>query len=285
VDQLLLGDHPVRRVGFGAMQLAGPGVFGPPADRDAAIALLRSAVEAGVNHIDTAQYYGPDVVNELIRDALHPYPTDLALVSKVAARRDQSGAVLRYDEPHELRQGIEDNLRTLDVDHLAVVNLRLMDASSPDARFDEQLTAMIKARDDGLIGAVGLSNISVAHLARALEVTEIACVQNSFNLVDRRSMPVLEACQAHGIAFVPFCPLGYPRAQHDQILSDPVVVDIAVRIDATPAQIALAWLLRLSPNTLLIAGTSSPAHLAENLAAADLTLDDLEMARLSKLYV
>ena len=180
------------------MQLPGPGVFGPPRDRTAAIAVLRRAVELGADHIDTAQYYGPGVANELIRTALHPYPAGLALVSKVGARRDASGSVLRYDRPAELRQGIEDNLRSLAVDHLTVVNLRLMDNAPPGQYFDDQLAAMVAAREDGLIGGIGLSNITPGHLRRVLAITDIACVQNLLNLANRRSMPVLEECHARG---------------------------------------------------------------------------------------
>ena len=203
-----LGPATVSRIGFGAMQLTGPGVFGPPRDRDEAIAILRRAAELGVDHIDTAQFYGPDVANELIRAALYPYPEDLALVSKVGARRDASGRGLRYDLPGQLRQGIEDNLRSLAVGQLAVVNLRLMDDAEPDQRFDDQIGAMVQARDDGLIGGIGLSNVSRDHLLHALAGTAIACVQNLMNLADRRSMPVLEECHARDIAFVPFFPLG-----------------------------------------------------------------------------
>src|ERR1700729_2908800 len=202
-----LGAATVRRVGFGAMQLPGPGVFGPPRDRDEAIAVLRRAAELGVDHIDTAQYYGPAVANELIRTALFPYPEDLALVSKVGARRDESGAVLRYDAPAELRAGIEDNLQTLGTDRLAAVNLRLMDDSPPGQRFDDQLGAMMQARDEGLIGGVGLSNITREHLLHALARTDIACVQNPLNLADLSSMPVLQDCYQRGISFVPFFPL------------------------------------------------------------------------------
>jgi pyridoxine 4-dehydrogenase len=185
-----LGLFSVSRVGFGAMQLPGPGVFGPPRDRAEALAVLRHAVKLGVDHIDTAQYYGPDVANELIREALHPYPGTLALVSKVGARRDASGGWLPYDEPDELRRGIEDNLRSLGVGQLAAVNLRVIEGAVPDRRFDAQLAAMIRARDEGLIGGVGLSAISRGHLLRALDQTPIACVQNPLNLADRASMPV-----------------------------------------------------------------------------------------------
>jgi aryl-alcohol dehydrogenase-like predicted oxidoreductase len=255
------------------MQLPGPGVFGPPRDRDAAIAVLRRAVELGVDHIDTAQYYGPDVANELIREALYPYSESLALVSKVGARRDESGAVLLYDQPAELRQGIEDNLRSLAVDHLAAVNLRLMDGAEPDQRFDDQLSAMVKARDDGLIGGVGLSNVSRNHLLHALSVTDIACVQNPMNLADRASMPVLEECYTRGIAFVPFFPLGSAFGQGNPVLGSPQTIATAARLGHTPAQVALAWLLSLRPNVLLIPGTSSIRHLEENMAVANIELD------------
>jgi pyridoxine 4-dehydrogenase len=269
----VLGPATVYRIGFGAMQLPGPGVFGPPPDRDAAIAVLRRAADLGVDHIDTAQFYGPDVANELIRAALHPYPAGLALVSKVGARRDAAGRVLRYDRPDQLRQGIEDNLRSLGVDHLAVVNLRLIDSARPDQLFDDQLGAMVKARDDGLIGGVGLSNVSPGHLRHALGVTGIACVQNLLNLADRRALPVLEECHARGIAFVPFFPLGSGFAGRNPVLGSPPVTETAARLGCTPAQVALAWLLDLRPEVLLIPGTSSIPHLEENMAVANVELD------------
>jgi pyridoxine 4-dehydrogenase len=272
-ERYALGPVTVSRVGFGAMQLPGPGVFGPPRDRDEAISVLRRAVELGVDHIDTAQYYGPDVANELIRAALSPYSEGLALVSKVGARRDESGGVRRYDEPAQLRQGIEDNLRTLAVGHLAAVNLRLMDGAEPDQRFDDQLAAMVQARDDGLIGGVGLSNVTRDHLLHALAVTDIACVQNPMNLADRASMPVLEECYARGIAFVPFFPLGSAFARGNPVLGDPRVIATAARLGHTPGQIALAWLLSLRPNVLLIPGTSSIRHVEENVAVANIELD------------
>ena len=268
-----LGTATVSRVGFGAMQLPGPGVFGPPRDRSEAIAVLRRAVELGVDHIDTAQYYGPDVANELIRSALYPYPEQLVLVSKVGASRDKSGGVLRHDRPDQLRQGIEDNLRSLAVDSLAAVNLRLTGDAEPDQRFDDQLAAMVKARDDGLIGSIGLSNVTRDHLLHALSVTEIACVQNQMNLADRASMPVLEECNARGIAFVPFFPLGSAFVPGNPVLGDARVTAIAARLGHTPAQVALAWLLGLRPNILLIPGTSSLSHLEENLAVRDVVLD------------
>jgi pyridoxine 4-dehydrogenase len=268
-----LGPVTVARIGFGAMQLPGPGVFGPPRDRSEALAVLRRAVELGVDHIDTAQYYGPAVANELIRAALYPYPAGLALVSKVGARRDQSGGVLRFDSPAELTEGIEDNLRSLAVDQLTAVNLRLMDDAKPGQRFDDQLAAMVKARDNGMVGGIGLSNITREHLLHALAITDIACVQNPMNLADRHSLPVLEECAARGIAFVPFFPLGSGFARGNPVLGSPQVTSIAARLGRTPAQIALAWLLSFRPNILLIPGTSSVRHLEDNLAVADIELD------------
>jgi len=268
MSRATLGPLTVNRLGFGAMQLPGPGVFGPPRDHDAAIAVLRRAVELGVDHIDTAQFYGPDVSNALIREALHPYPDGLVLVSKVGARRDASKAWLRYDQPAELRTGIEDNLRSLGVEQLGAVNLRVM-----DNLLDSQLEAMAQARADGLIAGIGLSNVTVDQLLHALDSTEIACVQNPLNLVDRTSMPVLEECARRGIAFVPFFPLGSGFGVNS-VRDDPRVTATATRLDVTPSQIALAWLLALSPATLLIPGTSSVEHLEQNLAAADVVLDE-----------
>jgi pyridoxine 4-dehydrogenase len=278
-----LGSWRVRRAGYGAMQLAGDGVFGPPRDRDEALRVLRAAVDAGVDHIDTAQFYGPGTVNEVIREALHPYPEGLAIVSKVAARRDASGAVLRYDDPDQLRHGLEENLATLGTDRLAAVNLRVMDTSeAPGERFDAQLAALIKAREEGLIDGVGLSNISREQLLRAVGQTEIVCVQNLFNLADQRSADVLVECTERGIAFVPFCPLGFPGPVRKHLLDSPVLTALAARLHATPAQIALAWLLDLAPNILLIPGTQTRAHLTENLGAADVPLDDAARAELTR---
>jgi aryl-alcohol dehydrogenase-like predicted oxidoreductase len=277
-----LGPWRVNRIGYGAMQLAGDNVFGPPRDRDEALAVLRAAVDNGINHIDTAQYYGPGVVNELIREALHPYPSDLAIVSKVAARRDESGAVLAYDEPDQLRAGIEENLVTLGVERLAAVNLRIMDGSKPGNRFDTQLEALIDARDDGLIDGIGLSNISIDHLRRATDQTDIVCVQNLFNLVDQRSGDILEECTRRGIAFVPFFPLGWPRAVQRSVLDSHIVADLATRLHATPAQIALAWLLDRAPNVLLIAGTRTHQHLAENIGSGGIVIDNDARAVLAR---
>ena len=278
-----LGSWPVRRAGYGAMQLAGDGVFGPPRDRDEAVSVLRAAVAAGVDHVDTAHYYGAGTVNQLIREALHPYSAGLAIVSKVAVRRDTGGALVPFDEPHELRQGIEDNLATLGTDRLAAVNLRVMDPSeTPGRRFDAQLVAMTQARTEGLIDGIGLSNISRRHLQRAVDQTEIVCVQNLFNLGDQRSLDVLTECQVRDIAFVPFCPLGWPGQERQQLLSDPALAAVAVRLGATPVQAALAWLLDLAPNILLIPGTRTRAHLAENLDAADIRLDAVTRAELNR---
>jgi pyridoxine 4-dehydrogenase len=275
-----LGPYSVGRVGFGAMQLPGPGVFGPPRDHEQALAVLRRAIELDINHIDTAQFYGPNVSNELIREALHPYPDELALVSKVGARRDDIGGWLPAQEPDELRADIEENLRTLDIDRLAAVNLRIHagDPSSigPVDRvlFDRQLTAMIQARNEGLIAGIGLSSITIEHLKIALDRTEIVCVQNAFNLVDRTSQPVLDACIEHDIAFVPFFPLGSGFTADNPVLGHPAVQREAAKLGRTPAQIALAWTLSLAPNVLLIPGTSSVQHLEENIAVAEIELDD-----------
>jgi pyridoxine 4-dehydrogenase len=274
-----LGRFIVHRVGFGAMQLPGPGVFGPPHDRDQAIAVLKRAIELGVDHIDTAQFYGPDVANELIREALHPYPEDLALVSKVGARRDDEGAWIPAAQPDELRADIEHNLRELGVDQLAAVNLRIHNSDDPSAAaevdrelFDRQLTAMIAARDEGLIAGIGLSSITVEHLQIALERTEIVTVQNAYNLVDRASQPVLDLCTERDISFVPFFPLGSAFNSDNPVLGNPAVKQAAADLGRTPAQIALAWTLAVAPNVLLIPGTSSVAHLEENLAVADIEL-------------
>jgi pyridoxine 4-dehydrogenase len=276
-----LGPFMVSPVGFGAMRLTGPGVSGPPTDRDEALAVLREAVDSGVDHIDTAQFYGPDVVNELIREALYPYPSDLILVSKVGAARDRHGRVLAAQEPLQLRRGVEDNLRTLGVDALPVVNLRLIGGTAPDAFFDDQLAAMMAARDDGLIKAIGLSNITLAHLHHALRVTNVACVQNEYHLRNRESQPVLDECTRRGIAFVPFASLGLGVPGPDAVLGRPEVVREAARLGVTPAQVALAWALAVSPNVLLIPGTSSRRHLRENLAAGTIELDADAARRMS----
>ena len=278
-----LGPWRVRRVGYGAMQLAGDGVFGPPRDVDEALRVLRAAVEAGVDHIDTAQFYGAGTVNALIREALHPYPDKLAIVSKVAPRHDAGGAPQRFGDPYQLRRGIEDNLAALGVGRLAAVNLRELDPSeAPGKRFDAQLAALIRARDEGLIDGIGLSNISLEQLLRAVGQTEIVCVQNLFNLADQRSADVLTECAKRDIAFVPFCPLGLPGDQRTVLLASPVLAALGARLHATQVQVALAWLLDLAPNMLLIPGTRTRAHLAENLAASDVALDDAARAELTR---
>jgi pyridoxine 4-dehydrogenase len=281
-DFFTLGDLTVRRIGFGAMQLPGPGAFGPPKDRAQALAVVRRAVELGVDHIDTAHYYGPVVANELLREALHPYPEGLALVSKVGAARDEQGRWLPAGRPDELRRGVQDNLRSLGVDRLAAVNLRVTDPAhdSQKVGFDEQLDEMIAMRDEGLIAGVGLSNVTVEQFEYAVERTDIVCVQNSLNLIDRSSEPLLWACARRAIAFVPFFPLGSAFGDTNRVLTHPGVTTTAARLGATPAQIALAWLLAFAPNTLLIPGTGSLAHLEENLRAGTVELDDDAMSAL-----
>ncbi len=264
------------------MRLTGPNAFGPPKDRDGAIAVLREAVDRGADHIDTAQFYGPNIANELIREALHPYPDELVLISKVGARRDRHRGILIDDQPHRLRQGIEDNLRTLGLEVLPVVNLRVMRDTAPDGFFEDQLAAMISARDDGLVKSIGLSNVTLAHLHHALRFTEVACVQNAFNLKNRLSTPVLQECTRRKIAFVPFAPLGSGASGPNSVLGNPQVIREAGRLGITPAQVALAWLMAASPNILLIPGTSSRHHLRENLAVAEVHLD-FEAARLLSL--
>jgi aryl-alcohol dehydrogenase-like predicted oxidoreductase len=267
----LFAGRPVRRMGFGAMQLPGPGVFGPPKDRAAAIAILRRVVDAGVNHIDTAQFYGPDVANELIREALHPYPEDLVLVSKVGARRDGTGAWLSAQRPEELRAGVEANLASLGLDQVPVVNLRRHPGG--EVPFDEQLAAMVALRDEGLIGGIGLSTVSLDEYRRGTGATEIACVQNAYSVADRSDYAVFDACAADAVPYVPYFPLGSAFLPDKPVLGHPAVLRTAGRLGVTPAQVALAWLLQLGPNVLLIPGTSSLGHLEENLAAADVVLD------------
>jgi pyridoxine 4-dehydrogenase len=286
-DRQLLAGRPVRRMGFGAMQLPGPGVFGPPRDREQALAVLRRAVELGVNHVDTAQYYGPDVSNELIHDALHPYPEDLVIVSKVGGARDSEGGWVPAQRPEELRRGVEDNLRSLSVERVDVVNLRLMgeeeSPGAPEIPFEDQLETMVQLREEGKIGGVGLSNITVDQLRIGLDHTEIACVQNPMSLLERDGEPVLELCREAGVPFVPFFPLGSAFPGKPKVTEEPAVCEVAERLGATPAQVGLAWLLAHSANVLLIPGTSSVAHLEDNMAAGDLELDTQALARLGEL--
>ena len=268
-----LGDHKVRRVGYGAMQLA----EGTPPAREDAIAVLRRAVELGVDHIDTAEFYGDGLANDLIRAALWPYPDDLALVSKVGAVR--AGRLVPAQRPEELRAGVEANLRRLGVERLAVVNLRRLDArpgivATGDQRvdLDSQLAELVALRAEGKIDGIGLSGVGVDEFRRALPAG-VVCVQNLYNLLDRTAEPLLAECAAHGIAWVPFFPLGSAFPGAPRVAEHPAVVAAAVDLGATPAQVGLAWLLAHDPGTLLIPGTRSLEHLAENVAAADVPVD------------
>jgi pyridoxine 4-dehydrogenase len=278
---VILAGRPVHRVGFGAMQLPGPGVFGPPADRPTALAVLRRAVESGVDHIDTAQFYGPDVANELIHAALHPYPEELVLVSKVGAARDEQAQWLPAQRPEELRAGVEANLRSLDLEQVPVVNLRRLPGS--DVPFTDQLSAMNAMRDEGLIGGIGLSNITLDDYLTARSQIEVACVQNAYNLTTRAERALFEACRDDAVPFVPFFPLGSAFFPENPVLDAPVLRSTASRLHATPAQVALAWLLAQAPTVLLIPGTSSLGHLDENLGAGDLVLDEVALADLESL--
>jgi pyridoxine 4-dehydrogenase len=276
-----LGDKPVNRIGFGAMQLAGPGVFGPPSDPEGARRVLRRAVELGVDHIDTSQFYGPDVVNELIRDALYPYPEQLKLATKVGARRDDAGGWLPAQSAAELRAGVEDNLRTLRLERIDLVNLRLLDEHDADGLLAERLGALADLRREGKLDLIGISNAAVDTVRRALELVDVACVQNAYSVVNRADEEVVELCDEHEIAFVPFFPLGSAFAGGPaQLAADPAIAEVAARRQATPSQIALAWLLYRSERILLIPGTSSVQHLEENVDAADVELDEQDMERL-----
>ena len=263
-----LGGRLVRRMGYGAMQLAGKGVFGPPKDHDAAIAVLRKAVESGVDHIDTSDFYGPHVTNVLIREALHPYPADLTIVTKVGARRGADASWIPALSPDELTSAIHDNLRNLGVDVLDVVNLRVGGVHGPsDAPIEAQFTALAELQRQGLIRHLGLSNVTFAQIESGRKIAEIVCVQNHYNLAHREDDALIDTLAADGIAYVPFFPLGGFTPLQSSTLSD-----VAARLGTTPMQVALAWLLQRSPNILLIPGTSSLAHLRENLAAVSLVL-------------
>jgi pyridoxine 4-dehydrogenase len=276
-----LGDKPVNRIGFGAMQLAGPGVFGPPRDPDAARAVLRRAVELGVDHIDTAQYYGPDVVNDLIRETLHPYPENLKLVTKVGGRRDDTGGWLPAQRPDELRAGVEDNLRSLRAERMDLVNLRLMDHEASGDLLAEQLGTLEDLRREGKLDLIGISEAGVDAVRRAMDLVDIAEVQNAYSVVNRSGEEVLELCMEREIAFVPYFPLGSAfTGGPKQLAADPVIAAVAERRAITPTQVALAWLLARYERILLIPGTSSVAHLEENLAAGDVELDASDLAEL-----
>jgi len=271
------GDRTVNRLGYGAMQLAGPGVFGPPKDRDAALAVLREAVASGVDHIDTSDFYGPHVTNQIIREALSPYPADLAIVTKVGAFRGDDASWNPAQSPAELTRAVHDNLRNLGLDTLFAVNLRVMgDIHAPsEGSIAEQFETLAKLREQGLIRHLGLSNVTPTQLAEALEIAPVACVQNQYNLAHREDDAFIDALAARGIAYVPFFPLGGFSPLQSSTLSD-----VATKLGATPMQVALAWLLHRSPNILLIPGTSSLGHLRENLAAATLRLNDDALAEL-----
>ncbi|WP_377805208.1 aldo/keto reductase family oxidoreductase [Azospirillum sp. A29] len=276
-----LGGKAVRRLGYGAMQLAGPGVFGPPKDRDAAIAVLRHAVEAGVNHIDTSDFYGPHVTNQLIREALAPYPDDLLIVTKVGARRGADASWLQASSPEELRQAVHDNLRNLGLDVLDVVNMRLWGDhghAPAEGPVERELSVLAELQQQGLIRHIGLSNATARQVEEGRRVCEIVCVQNHYNLVHRADDALIDDLAAEGIAYVPFFPLGGFSPIQSGLLSD-----VANWLGATPMQVALAWLLNRAPNILLIPGTSSVKHLQENLAAADLVLPADALEALDKL--
>jgi aryl-alcohol dehydrogenase-like predicted oxidoreductase len=279
-----LGDKPINRIGFGAMQLAGPGVFGPPRDPGAARAVLRRAVELGVDHIDTSQYYGPDVVNDLIREALHPYPENLKLVTKVGARRDDAGRVLPAQRPDELREGVEANLRSLRVERLDLVNLRLVGAGPETAvPLEEQLSALEEMRQKGKLDLIGLSNVDQARVELALEFVDVAGIQNGYSIIDRQDDELVEFARDREIPFVPFGPLGSAfRGGPARLAGDPAIARVADKHGATPTQIALAWLLARYDRMLLIPGTSSVAHLEQNIAAGGLKLDDGDLAALDR---
>ncbi|ESX94635.1 aldo/keto reductase family oxidoreductase [Mesorhizobium sp. LNJC405B00] len=264
-----LGSHTVKRLGYGAMQLAGPHVFGPPKDRDAAIAVLREAVASGVNHIDTSDYYGPHVTNQLIREALAPYPHDLVIVTKIGARRGSDGSWLPAYSAKELEQAVHDNLRNLGLEVLDVVNLRIMFGvmGPAEGSIETQLTALAELQRKGLVRHIGLSNVTPAQVEEGRGIAEIVCVQNQYNLAHRDDDALIDELARAGIAYTPFFPLGGFSPLQSSTLSD-----VATRLGATPLQVALAWLLRRSPNILLIPGTSSVGHLRENLAAAELEL-------------
>ncbi len=270
----------VSRIGYGAMQLAGPGVFGPPKDQDAAVAVLREAVAAGVNHIDTSDFYGPHVTNQIIRQALHPYPTGLVIVTKLGARRPADGSWQPATSPQELTAGVHDNLRNLGLDALDIVNYRSMGSGhGPDERsIAEQVTTLAELRQKGLIRHIGLSNVTAAQIAEAQTITEVVCVQNNYNLAHRHDDTLIDDLARAGIAYVPFFPLGGFTPLQSSTLSS-----VAGRLGSTPMQTALAWLLHRSPNILLIPGTSSVAHLRENLAADRLTLSPDTLAELDEI--
>lgn len=267
----ILGDRTVKRLGYGAMQLAGPGVFGPPKDRDAALAVLREAVASGVNHIDTSDFYGPHVTNQLVREALHPYRDDLVIVTKIGARRGADGSWIPAMSREELIQAVHDNLRNLGLDVLDVVNLRSMFGihGPAEGSIEEPLSVLAELQRQGLVRHIGLSNVTPTQTAEGRRICDIVCVQNHYNLAHRKDDALIDDLARDGIAYVPYFPLGGFNPLQSSTLSD-----VAARLGAKPMQVALAWLLRRAPNILLIPGTSSVAHMQENLAAAKCTLSD-----------
>ncbi|KRB41222.1 aldo/keto reductase family oxidoreductase [Acidovorax sp. Root70] len=275
----VLGDRPVRRLGYGAMQLAGPGVFGPPKDRASALAVLRAAVEAGVNHIDTSDFYGPHITNQLIREALHPYRDDLVIVTKVGCVRGADASWGPAFSAEQLRQAVHDNLRNLGLDRLEVVNLRAMfDVHGPaEGSLEAPLTALAELQQQGLVRHIGLSNVTAKQIADSQRICRIACVQNQYNLVHRNDDVLIDSLAREGVPYVPFFPLGGFSPLQSAGLSE-----VARLLGATPMQVALAWLLRRSPNILLIPGTSSVKHLHENQAAGRLNLPEEAMDRLGQ---
>jgi pyridoxine 4-dehydrogenase len=271
-----LGDRLVRRLGYGAMRLSGPGIFGPPSDPKTAVAVLREAVSSGVNHIDTSDYYGPHITNQLIREALHPYPDDLVIVTKIGARRGDDASWLPASSPAELTQAVHDNLRNLSLDVLDVVNLRNM--LGVEASMDAPLMVLADLQRQGLVRHIGLSNVTPAQVAAGRRICEIVCVQNHYNVAHRNDDALIDRLAADRIAYVPFFPLGGFTPLQSSTLSD-----VAVRLGATQMQVALAWLLRRAPHILLIPGTSSLAHLRENMTAATLRLSDEAFGTLNEL--
>jgi pyridoxine 4-dehydrogenase len=275
----LAEDLTVTRVGYGAMQLAGPGVFGPPKDRDAAVAVLREAIELGITHIDTSDYYGPHVTNQIIEEALHPYPDELHIVTKVGAYRDAKGGWPHARSPEQLRQAVHDNLIHLGLEALDVVNLRVGGFDSPEpGSIAEPFTALAEMQQEGLIKHLGISTVSAEQVAEAQSIAPIVCVQNFYNLAHRVDDELIESLAAQGIAYVPYFPLGgFTPLQSDALES------VATRLEATPMAVALAWLLQRSPNVLLIPGTSSVAHLRDNVKGAALALSENELTELNSI--
>ena len=267
-----LGSQFVNRLGYGAMQLAGPGVFGPPKDRHAAISVLREALALGVNHIDTSDFYGPHVTNQIIREALHPYADDLVIVTKIGARRDDKGGWLPAFSAEELKQAVHDNLRNLGLDALDVVNMRVMigDGHAPrEGSIEASVSVLAELQQQGLIKHIGVSNVTPTQVAEARKIANIVCVQNEYNIVHRGDDELIDTLARDGIAYVPYFPLGGFSPLQSSALNE-----VARSLNATPMQVALAWLLHRSPNILLIPGTSSVTHLQENMAAGQLTLPE-----------